>query len=76
MELRSVQAVFEQGVLKPTEELGLSEHERVRLIVTSEVDWKREFVDLLERIHAKTDRFPSEEIEADISATRAPLLGR
>jgi predicted DNA-binding antitoxin AbrB/MazE fold protein len=66
MELRSVQAVFEQGVLKPTEDLGLEEHERVRLIVTSEADWKREFADLLERVHARTDRFSSEEIEADI----------
>lgn len=41
MEVRSVHAVFEDGVLRPSEDLGLQEHERVRLIVTSEAEWQR-----------------------------------
>jgi predicted DNA-binding antitoxin AbrB/MazE fold protein len=68
MEVRSVQAVFEKGVLRPTEDLGLQEHERVRLIVTSEADWQRQFGSLLEQVQRKTDRFAADEIEADITA--------
>ncbi|MGH9970256.1 MAG: antitoxin family protein [Pyrinomonadaceae bacterium] len=68
MEVRSIQATFEKGVLKPSEDLGLQEHERVRLIVTSESEWERKFAALLEQVQSKTDRFPADEIEADISA--------
>jgi predicted DNA-binding antitoxin AbrB/MazE fold protein len=68
MDVRSVQAVFENGVLRPTEDLGLNEHERVRLIITSEEEWDRQFKHLLEHVYSKTDRFSAEEIEADISA--------
>ncbi len=68
MEVRSVQAVFEDGVLRPSEDLGLQEHERVRLIVTSEAEWQRKFAALLEQVQSKTDRFAPDEIEADITA--------
>jgi predicted DNA-binding antitoxin AbrB/MazE fold protein len=68
MEVRSVQAVFENGVLRPSEDLGLQEHERVRLIVTSEAEWERKFAALLEQVQSKTDRFPTDEIEAGITA--------
>jgi len=68
MEVRSVQAVFEDGVLRPSEDLGLQEHERVRLIVTSEADWERQFAALLEQVQRKTDHFAPDEIETDITA--------
>jgi len=68
MEVRSVLAVFEDGVLRPSEDLGLQEHERVRLIVTSEADWQRKFAALLGQVQSKTDRFSTDEIEADIRA--------
>ena len=68
VEVRSVQAIFEDGVLRPSEDLGLQEHERVRLIVTSEAEWERKFAALLEQVQSKTDRFAADEIEADISA--------
>jgi predicted DNA-binding antitoxin AbrB/MazE fold protein len=68
MALRSIQAIFEDGVLKPTEELDLQEHERVRLIITAEAEWQRQFAALLEQVYARTDQFSSEEMEADISA--------
>jgi len=68
MEVRSVQAVFEDGVLRPSEDLGLQEHEQVRLIVTSEAEWQRKFAALLDRVQSKTDAFTPEEIEADITA--------
>ena len=68
MEVRSVQAVFEDGVLRPSEDLGLQENERVRLIVTSEAEWQRKFAALLEQVQRRTDRFATEEIEADITA--------
>lgn len=68
MEVRSVHAVFEDGVLRPSEDLGLQEHERVRLIVTSEAEWQHKFAALLEQVQSKTDRFAAAEIEADITA--------
>jgi len=68
MAIRSIQAIFEDGVLKPTEELDLQEHERVRLIITAEAEWQRQFAALLEQVYARTDQFSSEEMEADISA--------
>jgi predicted DNA-binding antitoxin AbrB/MazE fold protein len=68
MEVRSVQAVIEDGVLRPSEDLGLQEHERVRLIVTSEAEWERQFAALLAQVQSKTDRFAADEIEADITA--------
>lgn len=68
MEVRSVQAVFEDGVLRPNEDLGLQEHERVRLIVTSEAEWERKFAVLLEQVQSKTERFATDEIDADITA--------
>jgi predicted DNA-binding antitoxin AbrB/MazE fold protein len=68
MEVRSVQAVFEDGVLRPSEDLGLKEHERVRLIVTSEAEWESKFAALLEQVQSKTDHFAPDEIEADITA--------
>jgi hypothetical protein len=36
----SVEAVYENGVLKPTQPLPLKEHERVRLTVQTNVDLK------------------------------------
>ena len=68
MEVRSVQAVFEDGVLRPVEDLGLQEHERVRLIVTSEAEWQQKFAALLDRVQSKTDAFAPDEIEAEITA--------
>ena len=68
MEVRSVQAVFEDGVLRPSEDLGLQEHERVRLIVTSEAEWQCKFTALLDQVQSKTDPFTTDEIEADITA--------
>ncbi len=76
MEVRSIQATFEKGVLKPSEDLDLQEHERVRLIVTSEAEWERKFAALLEQVQGKTDRFGADEIEADIStaAQEKPII--
>jgi predicted DNA-binding antitoxin AbrB/MazE fold protein len=61
MEVRSVQAIFEDGFLRPSEDLGLQEHERVRLIVTSEAEWQRKFAALLEQVQSKTDSFAADE---------------
>ena len=36
--------------------------------MTSEADWERKFAALLEQVQSKTDRFATDEIEADITA--------
>lgn len=58
MEVRGLQAVFEDGVLRRSEDLGLHEQERVRLIVTSEAEWQRTFAALLEQVQSRIDRNP------------------
>ena len=35
----TVEAIYEGGVLKPTQPLPLQEHEKVRLRIESEVSW-------------------------------------
>lgn len=65
--LKTVEAVYENGVLKPTKKLSFPEHSRLRLIVSSEKEWSDEFRMLLRRVHSRTKRFSSEEIEKDIT---------
>jgi hypothetical protein len=40
----------------------------VRLIITSEAEWQHKFGALLEQVQSRTDRFATDEIEADIAA--------
>jgi predicted DNA-binding antitoxin AbrB/MazE fold protein len=35
----TVEAVYEDGVLKPAQPLALNEHERVRLTIEPEISW-------------------------------------
>ena len=35
----TIEAIFENGVLRPTEPLALQEHEKVRVTIEAEVSW-------------------------------------
>lgn len=65
---RVIRAIFENGILRPLETLDLPERSEVELAIQAPDHWASEFTELLARIHAKTLRFSSEEIEADITA--------
>lgn len=70
---RIIRAIFENGILRPLETLDLPERSQVELAIQAPDHWASEFTELLARIHAKTLRFSSEEIEADITtASREP----
>jgi predicted DNA-binding antitoxin AbrB/MazE fold protein len=66
---RVIRAIFENGILRPLETLDLPERSEVELAIQAPDHWASEFTEFLARIHAKTFRFSSEEIEADITAT-------
>jgi len=62
-----IEAIYENGVLKPLEPIDLKEHERVEITITSKSRWASEFKKLLALTHERTKIFPPEEIEADIT---------
>ena len=62
-----ITAIYERGVFKPLQEIILREHQRVKLILEPNIRWHREFRNLLERIHNRTAKFTSAEIEKDIT---------
>jgi len=62
-----IEAIYENGVLKPLKPIDLKEHERVEIIITSKSRWASEFKKLLDIVHERSKKFTSEEIEADIT---------
>jgi len=64
----SIEAVYENGLLKPLKPVDLKEHERVEIIIISKSRWASDFKKLLNVVHKRTKRFAPEEIETDISS--------
>ena len=63
---RVIDAIFENGVFKPYKKLHMKEHQKVRIQILHEDDWKERFDKALKSIHSKTAQFTHEEIEKDI----------
>ncbi|MBI5376408.1 MAG: antitoxin family protein [Candidatus Schekmanbacteria bacterium] len=64
--LKVIDAVYENGVFKPTKKINLKNKKQVQLQIISEDDWLKNFDRILRAIHSKTSKFSPEEIEADI----------
>ena len=62
-----VRAKYNNGVLKLKEPLPLLDEEQVSVLVTSVGQWEKAFRALLAKIHTRTRRFRSREIEQDIT---------
>jgi predicted DNA-binding antitoxin AbrB/MazE fold protein len=62
-----VNAIFENGVLKPLQEIDLKEHEQVELKILSHDDWQKRFDTVLRKIHARSSQYTAAEIESDIA---------
>lgn len=62
-----VNAIYEHGVLRPTKPLHLSEKEKVRVMVTPILLWRKEIDALLRRVHRRNAKFSAKEVEADIT---------
>lgn len=64
---KTIEAVYEDGVLKPLQKLQLKEHEKVEIQIFSPEEWQRRFNRVIEKIHNKTAQFQSQEIESDVA---------
>lgn len=65
---RVIKAIYERGILRPLEPLDLPDRSEVELAIQAPDHWMKEFKEILSKVHDKTRRFSSEEIEADITA--------
>lgn len=62
-----IDAIFEEGVFKPLQDVEVKEHEKVAIKIISLDEWQNRFNRIIEKIHKKAARYTPEEIEADIS---------
>ncbi len=64
---KTINAIYENGVFKPLEPISLSEHEKVRLDINLDERLRKQLKELTEDIYKRTDKYSSEEIEANIT---------
>lgn len=64
---RVIDAVFENGVFKPLQNVEVREHEKVAIKIISLDEWQNRFNRIIEKIHKKAAQYTPKEIEADIS---------
>jgi len=64
---KTINAIYENGVFKPLEPVSLKEHEKVKLDINLDERLRNQFKKLTESIYKRTDRYSSEEIEANIT---------
>ncbi|MBI4655044.1 MAG: antitoxin family protein [Nitrospirae bacterium] len=64
---KTINAIYENGVFKPLEPLSLKEHEKVTLDINLDERLRKQFKKLSETIYKRTDKYSSEEIEANIT---------
>lgn len=64
---KTINAIYEDGVFKPLEPISLTDHERVMLDINLDDRLRKQLEDLTESIYKRTDKYSSEEIEANIT---------
>ncbi len=69
-------AVFEKGVLKPLQPLGLKEKTEVIVTLHPERRWRSDLERLLGRMKSRTKAIPQKEIEAEITKARAEVKAK
>ncbi len=62
-----IDAVFEDGVFKPLQDVDIKEHEKVSIKILTHDEWQKRFNQIIEKIHKKTAQFSYGEIETDIA---------
>ncbi len=62
-----VDAVYENGVFKPLQDVKMKDHERVQVKIISLDDWQLRFDRIIGKIQQKAINYSSDEIEADIA---------
>lgn len=61
-----IDAVFENGVFKPLQDVEVREHEKVAIKIVSLDEWHNRFNRIIKKIHKSAAQYTSEEIEDDI----------
>ncbi|MDA8078919.1 MAG: antitoxin family protein [Nitrospiraceae bacterium] len=61
-----IDAVYENGVFKPERKIRMKEHQKVRIQILPDDDWRERFDKALKSIRSKAAQFTQEEIEKDI----------
>ncbi|MBI5141484.1 MAG: antitoxin family protein [Nitrospirae bacterium] len=62
-----IEAVYENGVFRPTTKIRMKDNQKVQLQVLADDDWKERFDRVVRAVRNKTARFSPEEIDADIN---------
>ncbi len=62
-----IDAIFENGVFRPLQNVKIKEHEKVAIKIVPLDEWQKRFNSIIEKIHKQAVLYTSEEIEADIS---------
>jgi predicted DNA-binding antitoxin AbrB/MazE fold protein len=62
-----VNAIYENGVLKPLQKIDLKEHEQVELKILSHDEWQKRFDAVLRKMRTRSAQYKPDEIEADIT---------
>ncbi|MEK6591201.1 MAG: antitoxin family protein [Nitrospinota bacterium] len=65
--LKTINAIYEDGVFKPLEPISMDEHEKVRLDINLDERLRKQLEELTENIYKRTDKYSSKEIEANIT---------
>lgn len=64
-----ITAIFENGVLKPLQDVQLKEHETVEIKILAHDEWEKRFNLVMEKIHKRAEHYSPEEIESDIATS-------
>jgi predicted DNA-binding antitoxin AbrB/MazE fold protein len=63
----TVNAIYENGVLKPLEDVSLKEREKVKIDINPDEKLKKRFKKIADSIYKRTNKYPAREIENDIT---------
>ncbi|MBI5746021.1 MAG: antitoxin family protein [Nitrospirae bacterium] len=55
---KTIEAIYEDGVFKPLDQVPLPEHTRIRLTLSPTKDWAEKFRRLLNKVHQRTRNIP------------------
>lgn len=62
-----IDAIYENGVFKPLQNVPLKERQRVEIKIISLDDWQLRFQRIIKKIQKNTAQYSSQEIESNIS---------
>jgi len=61
-----INAIFENGVFRPSQSVSIKEHEHVTIKIVPLDDWQERFNKIIVKIHAMATQYTPDEIQADI----------